>query len=181
MNKTSRVFVLAEDTLHQRFIYHVLRQARVAPHAIRFKVAPEGRGSAEQWVREHYSQEVKEFRTRAARTCLVVLIDADRGEVRHRERQLQEALERAQMEKRSDREQIAHLIPKRHIETWLLCLNGIDTSEDFDYKRRRDVDPAQLLKPAAEAFFEGSHRNSEPPPHWIDSLLRAIPEVRRLD
>lgn len=181
MNKSARVLVLvlAEDEKHQRFIYCYLRQRQFGSHEIRFDIAPKGSGSAEQWVREHYAEKAKQYRTRPAQTRLLVAIDADTIEVQQRERQLQEALEQAQMERRSERDQIVHLIPKRNIETWFRCLNGIDANEQTDYKNRQDVVVSALIKPAAVAFLEGS-RNAEIPKHWVQSLCIAVLEIQRL-
>lgn len=182
MSRSARVLVLvlAEDETQFRFVYHYLRQ-RLGSHEIRSDVAPAGKGSGEQWVREHYADEVREYRTRAAQTRVVIVIDADSHEVNERERQLQQALEQARLNRRSDREQIVHLIPKRNIETWIHCLAKLDANEDEDYKNRHNIDVDALIKPAAIAFFEGSRQHPDPPAHWILSLRLAIPEVRRLD
>ena len=179
MSRPSRVFVLAEDERHQRFVYCYLQKLRFLRHEIRSKVAPAGRGSAEQWVREHYPEEVKECRNRSAQTALVVIIDSDTGEVHQRHRQFQQALEQTGMDRRANDEKIAHLIPKRNIETWILCLNGRMVDEESDYSRERDVDPQ--IAPAAIAFFEGNRTNLQPPDHWVDSLRLAIPEAVRLE
>src|SRR5690349_21297068 len=141
MTKRGRVLVLvlAEDERQQRFVYRYLRQ-RFDSHEIRSDVAPVGGGSAEQWVRQRYPEKVKQYRTRTAETLLVVLIDADRSELRDRDRQLQEALEQARLARRSNPERIAHLIPKRNIETWIRCLSGHEADEVTDYKNRHDID-----------------------------------------
>jgi hypothetical protein len=52
------------------------------------------------------------------------------------------------------REQIAQLVPKPNIETWILCLNGQAVDEDTDYKRRRD-DWTELIHEAAETHLSG--------------------------
>jgi len=55
------------------------------------------------------------------------------------------------------REQIARLVPKRNIETWILCLNGQAVDEDTDYKRRRD-DWTELIPEAAETLSKWTHQ-----------------------
>jgi hypothetical protein len=106
------------------------------------------------------------------------VIDADTHEVSHRLQQLQAVL---------DGERIAHLIPKRNIETWVLCLNdrqpnGQPVNEDEDYKHHnetRNID--ELIKPAAAAFFAWTRPNAVTPAYCVPSLRSAIPEVRRIE
>ncbi len=181
MSSRSRVLilVLAEDAIHQRFIYRYLRQ-QFDSHEIRIEIAPEGRGSAEQWVRERYPHKVKQYRTRAAQTAVIALIDADSYEVSERDRHLQQALELAGMDRRSEQERIAHLIPKRHIETWILSLNNFPVDEQEDCKHHAGLDLDAQIKPAAVAFFDASGTRTDLPHHWVDSLRRAIPEIRKI-
>ena len=136
------------------------------------------RGCGEQWVRQRYASVVHEYRVRHAKTVVIVAIDANGGDVDRRRRQLSESLMSAGEQPRADSEGIVHLIPKRNIETWILCLNGEQVDEDEDYKARVDD---QQIAPAARAFLEGTRRGVQPPCHWIPSLLAVIPEVRRLD
>jgi hypothetical protein len=80
---------------------------------------------------------------------------------------------------RTDVEVIVHLIPKRNVETWILCLNDRSVDEITDYSGEGGIDG--LIPRAAVTFFEWSRPNATPPTHCVDSLLAAIPEVRRLD
>jgi hypothetical protein len=157
-----------------------LYKLRYRPHDIRFLSVPGGRGSGEQWVRGQYSAEVKEYRRRSARagTALIVAIDADAGEVERRLRQLREALDQAGLAARTVGEAIVHLIPKRNVETWILCLCGRSVDEITDYSREAYVDG--LIAMAALKFFELSRANATPLQECVPSLSAAIPEVRRL-
>jgi hypothetical protein len=71
------------------------------------------------------------------------------------------------------------LIPKRNVETWVLCLGGRQVDENTDYSREGGID--ELIKPAAITFFSWSRPNVTPPACCVPSLLAAIPEVRRLE
>jgi len=175
-----RVIVLGEDERHQRFIRRYLHRLGYESRDIRAVTAPSGRGSAEQWVRQQYSAEVREYRRRSARKAfaLIVAIDADVDDVDRRTRQLRVALEQAGLTARAADESIVHLIPKRNVETWILCLSGRQVDEATDYKRDENVD--RLIKPAALTFFEWSRLNFVTPPHSVPSLSVAVPEVRRL-
>jgi hypothetical protein len=181
VNRPSLVTVLAEDERHVRFVHRYLRRLGYTNHEIRIEPLPSGRGCGEQWVRERYAQAVKAFRSRAARarSALVVAIDADTEPVSRRLQQFRESLRLVQQPDRDDAEAIAHLIPKRSIETWLLCLTGKDVDEDTDYRREANVD--DLIRPAAEKFFDWSRPNVVPPARCVDSLLLAIQETRRLE
>lgn len=180
MSSLARVIVLAEDERHQRFIRRYLHRLGYESHDIRAVTAPSGRGSAEQWVRLQYSAEVREYRRRSARKDirLIVVIDADIHNVDRRIDQLRVSLEQAGLPARDAAEGIVHLIPRRNVETWILCLSGRQVDEVTDYKLEEDVD--KLIKAAALTFFEWSRLNFVPPPHCVPSLLTAIPEVRCL-
>jgi hypothetical protein len=77
---------------------------------------------------ERYTQEVKAYRRRSAsvKSALVVVLDADREEVPKRVSRLQDELVRANLGGRKRDEHIVHLIPRRAIETWVLCLSGLE-------------------------------------------------------
>lgn len=188
MSKKSLVAILAEDQRQQRFAYQYLKKLGYVRHEIFLEDLPK-KGSGEQWVRLRYSDNVKAYRTQAASpgSGLVVMIDADTRPVVRRSQQLNAALAQAGSNARRPDEKIAHLIPKRNIETWILCLNalrpdGQNVDEERDYKNHaaaRTID--ELIKPAAETFFESSRNNAEIPQHCVDSLRTAIPEVKRLE
>jgi hypothetical protein len=75
-------------------------------------------------------------------------------------------------------EQIARLVPKRNIETWILCLNGQEVNEETDYKEARD-DWSELTPRAAEMLFQYTRPNAQAP-SCIDFLQRGVTELKRL-
>lgn len=188
MTRRSLVTILAEDQPQQGFARKYLKRLGYLSHEIHAEVLPE-KGGGEAWVRGQYPRSIEVYRTQAAspRTGVVVVVDADKGAVVRRSQQLNAALAKAGLEARGPNEKIAHLIPKRNIETWILCLNalrpdGENVNEEKDYKNHaaaRKVD--ELIKPAAEEFFKWSRNNAEIPQHCINSLRSAIAEVRRLE
>ena len=95
-----------------------------------------------------------------------------------RHHQFRESLEHAGLTARAANEAIAHLVPKRNVETWILCLNGKVVDEHTNYKRE-NVDG--LIAPAAVTFLEWSRPGAEVPASCVPSLLAALPEVRRLE
>jgi len=169
VSKASQVIVLAEDQRHQRFVRRYLYRLGYKNHDIREEPLPNGRGSGEQWVRDRYTRAVATYRGRHPQTALVVIIDADTRSVQERLRQLPG--------NRSADESIAILIPKRHIETWILCLNGERVDEETDYHSRQ-VD--HLIKYTAATLWSWTRDEAAPPLHCTESLRTAFPELRRI-
>lgn len=83
------------------------------------------------------------------------------------------------MAARTAREEIVHLIPKRNVETWILCLTGTAVDEIEDYSHRANIN--KLTPKAAETFYEWTRPNATLPTHCIPSLAAAIPEAQRLE
>ncbi|HEY6846754.1 MAG TPA: hypothetical protein VI320_11115 [Terracidiphilus sp.] len=183
MTKPSLVIVLVEDTRQQQFIFRYLRRIGLDTHAMRFLLPSSGSG--EQWVREQLPKELREYRRRSARaeTKLIAVIDADKSTVQDRLAQLDRKLQEDGVDLiRAVVEQVARLVPKRNIETWILCLNGIAVGErdEDDYKRTRN-DWGNLIQPAANTLYEWSSPNAQIPGHCIPSLRHGVGELRRLD
>jgi hypothetical protein len=180
MSNSARVVVLAEDSCHQRFARRYLERLGYQGNEIRFLPLPSGRGCGEQFVRNKYPEEVQDHRRRAARSqkALVVLIDADTQTVIRRQTDLREELTSAHLEPRGEAERIVHLIPKRNIETWILCLTGDTVDEDTDYRHDKTIGPR--IAPAAATFFDWSRPNATTPSQCLPSLTAAVPEIRRL-
>jgi hypothetical protein len=178
LNRPSQVIVVYEGERDQQFVRKYLYRAGYGRHNIVFAAAADGKGSGEQRVRAEYKKNVEACRSRNKRvnTALIVMIDADTGSVADRQKQLREEL--GQNQARESNEIIVHLIPRRNIETWILCLARTEFNEELNYRLRHDVD--RKLKMAAEAFYDGSRPNVQPPEHWVPSLLDAIPEIQRL-
>ena len=141
--------------------------------------SPSGAGSAEQWVRERFAIEVEACRRRQAGTKLIVLIDADRSSVRQRISQLDQALREAEVPAIRIGEEIARLIPKRNIETWIMCLNSEIVNEDADYKRARD-NWTELIWTAADTLYDWSRPNAPVPASCVESLRIGIGELQML-
>ena len=181
MSDPSLVVVLAEDVRHQAFVRRYLYRLGFGPHDIRFEKLPSGAGSGEQWVRLRYAQAVKAHRERCAKakTALIVVIDADTESTVERSKRLSDALRESAVSDRFAKEQIVHFIPKRHIETWILCLNGSRVDEEKDYKRLI-TEPESLIRSAAQTFFDWSRPNVAVPAHCIPSIRKAIDEAERL-
>jgi hypothetical protein len=175
------VVVVAEDERHKMLVCRYLRKNGLSPRQIRPLTSPSGRGSAEKWVRATYSDEVKAHRIRCAgaTAALIVMIDADAHPVQGRLALLSRELHDNGVDKIRDAERIAHLIPKRNVETWILCLNGQAADEALDYKQTRN-NWNELIPRASETLFKWTRSNAVLPNHCIDSLRRGVSELDRL-
>ncbi len=182
MSKPSQVIVVLEDDHHKMLVYRYLIKRGLESNVLRIERSPSGEGSAESWVRKTFVREVNAYRSRSrhTQTALIVVIDADTGTVHDRLRQLDQALKDSRKETvDTDTEQIARLVPKRNIETWILCLNEQAVDEETDYKKTRN-DWNELIPPAAEGLFQWTRSNDEPPKHCVDSLRSGVRELKRL-
>src|SRR5208282_6656930 len=182
MGRSSRVYVIAvlEDARHEMLTRRYLKKRGVGERDMRIERSPSGEGNAEGWVRKTFVKEVNVYRGRHAKTALIVVIDADTHTVQDRWRQLDRALEDGGKQCFDvAHEQIARLVPKRNVETWILCLHGHAVDEDADYKKTRD-DWHDLIPQAAGTLLEWTHQEAEPPNHCIDSLRSGIRELNRL-
>src|ERR1700723_978494 len=132
MARPSEVIVLVEDNRQQQIIRRCLRRVGLETHAMRFELPSSGSG--EQWVRERFSIEVAAYQNRRTRaeTKLIIIIGADNSTLPERLVQLGRKLQDAGIEPIRDAEQVARLIPRRNIETWILCLNMIEVEEETD-------------------------------------------------
>jgi hypothetical protein len=178
MRKPSLVIAVLEDDHHKMFVYRYLVKCGIREHEIRIERSPSGRGSAENWVRNKFVKETKVYRSRHAQTALIVMIDADTGTVQNRFAQLDQALREKGKEPVGDAEGIARLVPKRNVETWILCLNGHAVNEQTDYKNRDGW--ARLIIIAAETLAQWRRANEAAPESCVESLRIGVGELRRL-
>jgi hypothetical protein len=177
MIKTSRVIVLAEDENHQLFAQRFLKRLGYGQHQIFLEQVPNGAGCGEKWVRDNYARTVQDYRRRSARatSALIVVIDADDQDPARRQRQLEAELDVA----RKAGERIAHLIPRRNIETWILCMDGRAVNEAEDYSNDHGI--GERIGVASETFYSWTRPNAAIPTHCIRSLYAAFPEAQRLE
>jgi len=159
--------------------YRYLLNCGFSHHEIRVEQSPSGRGSAENWVRKRFVQEVSICRGRHAKTDLIVVIDADTHAVHERLAQLDTALQDAKKPPRRQGERFARLVPKRNVETWTLCLNASMVDEETDYKQP-SAEWTELIRSAAKALCAAAMPNSDPPAYYVDSLQIGIKELKQL-
>jgi hypothetical protein len=186
MSKASQYIILCEDMLQRVFVYRFLRNYDVKPRTI-FPVKLPNGGSGEQHVRTEYPNQIKAYRDRRSKTkstentVLIVVIDADNGLVENRQKQLSDAARSVEVAPRSADDLVVHLIPKRHIETWLAFFAGASgINEATDYKPKysfgeREKEAHPLIDKFTEMF-----RHHQPAPDNLPSLKQALEELNRL-
>lgn len=180
MSKRCLVIVVAEDENHEMLIRRFLRNRGLDTHEMRIEHSPAAEGSAESWVRKRFPLEVNAYRRRHARTGLIAIIDADTVTVQHRLTQLDQALRDAGKQPVDpDNEQIARLVPKRNVETWILCLIGQAVEEETDYKNTR-TDWTQVIPRAAETLGQWTRLRDGLPENCTGSLQAGIRELKHL-
>jgi hypothetical protein len=180
MAKPSQLIVLVEDNRQQQLVFRYLRRIGLEPHAMRFMLPSSGSG--EQWVRERFPIEVTAYRRRNTHveTKLIAVIDADNLELQQRLARLDQKLHEAEVDLIQEDEQVARLVPRRNVETWILCLIGDEVDEETDYKRPRN-DWTDLIRPAAHTLYVWTRPNAHIPELCVPSLRHGVAELRRLD
>jgi hypothetical protein len=178
------VIVLGEDQHHEMLVYKYLRRRGLEPRDIRIRTCPSGQESANGWVLSNFAAETREYRKRQAargETALTVMIDADDRTVEKRLAQLDQALANGREKKIRKHERIVRLVPKRNVETWILCLtSGRELNEDTDYKRGKHK-WHDLIPTAAGALREWTRPKAALPAHCVSSLRVGVQELKRLD
>jgi hypothetical protein len=179
--RIAEIVVLAEDYRQGHFASHYLKRDGHNYRSIRLKISPRGEGSGAQYVLEQYPEEVRLYRCNSVRrrSALIAAINADTGTVADRDRQLERALKKAGEIKRKPSERITLLIPRRHIETWILCLTDQKVSETAKYKNRGNVD--KRIRGAARGFYDWSRPGYSVPARCVPSLKQGLLEIRRVD
>ena len=179
--RIASIVLLVEDVNQENLLRRYLQRLGHDNRSMRPVRVPAGRGSGEQFVRQSYASEVRAIRQQLTRTraCLIAMIDADAGTVNERSQQFDKALQDAEEAPRGPAEPILNLIPKRNVETWILCLNSVEVNEEEDYRHDRRVDTS-AIKRAAVTLYDWTRRNFVVPESCVPSLRSCLPEFRRV-
>lgn len=175
-----RFTVLVEDRALERFVRECLYALGVHTREIRFLPFPAGRGSAKQWINREYPIQVRAHRRRSSENIvLIVGTEADEQTVQRRLQSLANALEAAGVPARTSEEKICIWVPRWHIETWLLFLNGHQVDESTNLKdQAREAD----IKTAAREFVRRFRQWVHDPTaeQLLPSIISGFEETRRI-
>lgn len=142
-----KIVILCEDSQQEAFTRRFLAGMGWNPRELRVEKSPSAKGSAEQWVREQFPNELKIYRQRRsmAASALIVVIDADKKEVQGRIDELTIACNAKDVPSRAQDEAVAFAVPKRNIETWIHYLNNQEANEEISYPK---LDKERGCRPA---------------------------------
>lgn len=161
--RSVEIVVRCEDAAHERFARDALRTLKFKLQRVRIWMCPPGKQDAAGWVLNGYCRAVKEVRKRrnmGQRAALIAIIDADNETVDKRVRELESK------KKRHKDDRVAHWIPKRCIETWILNLGANESIPENDEENRNGLknrlerierERPTVRKQAAAAFIKFIH------------------------
>jgi len=182
MSKASQVIVLCEDKLQEVVVCRFLKKGwGLTNRQVRIVPQPHGEGSGEKHVRNTYPSELNAYRTRKkkAKTILIAVIDADKGTVAEHNMELEKACHLKGVTPRHKDDAVMHLIPRRHIETWLAYLDGQSVNENDSYKpsyefKHRESDCSELVY----GFVHKCKNNTriQNPPQSLNSACKEFSE-----
>ena len=178
MRRNVQVVLLCEDTQHETFARRFLKKLGWTNHQMRVVKAPGGRGSAEQFVRERFPEELEEHRRRRSRVsvALIVILDGDDRGVDRRIAELDDSCGQHGIPGRNPGEQVLVFVPTWRIETWFAYLGGETVDEEKrDYPRLPRPRDCQPHVESLVAMCRGDGLR-EPAP---SSLVAACAEYRR--
>ncbi len=173
-----QLIILCEDLQQEVFARNFFMNRGFHHREIRIKRSSEGRGSGEHYVRQHYPQEVRTYRSKSTHLSigLAVVIDADTYSVAQRFGQLDSVLESDAQQKRQPNEKIGIFVPKRNIETWIHYLMGEAVDEEKAYaKFHREGECKPYVEKLAKEICPSGLPNDAPP-----SLHTACDELKRI-
>jgi len=132
-----KIVLLCEDSQHEAFTRRFLKGMGWNTRELRVEKSPSASGSAEQWVREKFPNELKFYRRRRklADSALIAMIDADSKDVQDRIDEFEDACRSMQIPFRCNDEAVAMVVPKLNIETWIHYLNGKPVNEKDEYPK----------------------------------------------
>jgi hypothetical protein len=179
--RDAQIVVLAEDKQQRAFVSRLLRGLGYHPRRVRLLAPPADKSGGATFVLQTYPHEVREHRRKATfqkSLRLLVVIDADQGDVDKRLNELDARLEADDQPKRAHDEGIAILVPDRNIETWIRWLRGqpVDDATEYPKHKGREKQCADAVKRLLELIHGGRDFLQGSPP----SLIAAIHELDRL-
>ena len=166
MSRNVQLVILCEDTQHEVFIRRFLKKTGWSTRRLRVEKTPGGRGSGEQFVRERFPGELREFRRkRHLAQALIVMIDGDANGVHARLEALENTCDAQNVDIRQDDEPVAIFVPTWRIETWFAYLEGqtVDENRENYPRLRRERECQRHVDALAGMCESGQLRQPAPP------------------
>ena len=184
VSREVQIVLLCEDRQQQAFVERFLKKmerlkTRKAKHRFRVERASQGRGCAEQFVRERYPKELAAYRRQRnhVSVALVVMLDGDATGVTGRLAQLDAACAEQGIPVRRSDEDVFVFVPTWRIESWFAWLVDGETidEERRDYPRLPRERDCQPHAEALAAMCRNRQLREPAPP----SLVAACTEYGR--
>lgn len=183
---SSNVIVLCEDQAQYWFTYGYLKKLGYHRRSITQRISPGG--SAQQFVKQKYAEEVTAFnsiKNSQKNASLVVMLDADKDKYVNSEmeivdklkNELEASLEKNQQRTREDRRAI--FVPVRNIESWIFYVEQ-DYKQVPDYKETYKNKVSLKPAKAAEQLYETLCKSASCPSNMPASLQDACKELERI-
>ena len=182
VSREAQIVLLCEDKQHRAFVKRFIEATGRLTHKTKRQLSvvpiPQGRGSAERFVRKRFPRELAEYRRRRnlVSVALVVMLDGDAAGVTGRLAELDAACAKQGIPARLSDEDVFVFVPTWRIESWLAWLDGetIDEAKS-DYPRlQRPRDCQRHARALADMCRTRQIRTPVPP-----SLDAACKEYRR--
>ena len=174
MSRNVRIVLLCEDRQHETFVKRFLRRDGWNLRDFRVALSPQGRGSAEQFVREQFPRELQAIRAKGnEHVRLIVMIDGDDKGVNARRDSLNAACEAQTLRTIGEADNVLICVPTWSIETWFAFLDGGEVEESISGYRRltRVRDCAVHVEILAE-ICRGQSQSPPLPPSLEDSCIQ---------
>jgi hypothetical protein len=183
-----RLHALCEDSLHQRFVESLADRWGIGPRQRRIDASPAARGSASQYVLDHYPAAVKRWRAEShdENVGLLVVVDGDELGLARRRRQLEQKLRDVDMAPIAASDPVAIFVPTWHIETWIAWLCGhrpVDESTRYKLDEPAGREVARMIQQGAYSPRHAANAWSPPAEDeevHLPALAHAREEARRV-
>jgi hypothetical protein len=177
-SRVSQTVLLCEDDEQERLVRFYMHHCGLKtdpPYLYPINASRKVHGGNVTWVIREFPKQLEACRKRHAAyasTLLIVVMDADQGQVVERRGQLicDPAV--------SGKDPLVVLIPRRHIETWIRAALNIYVDETTDYKN--PVPTKSEVRVAVATIHSWARDNPQPGPTCVPSLKTALPEWRKI-
>jgi hypothetical protein len=171
---SAKIVLLCEDEQMACFARRFLKRQGFSSHDLREEIAPPGKGSGEQWVRDRFPNELRARRDKQSR-ALFVFTDADVLTVSERISTLAKHSLKEGVLFSHPEEGVFLIVPSRNIETWLAYLRGEDVDDHTKHtKYSAESDCRDQVRVLDEMCRRRQLRQPAPP-----SLKLACEDFRR--
>jgi len=174
VTRNVRVVLLCEDRQHETFVKRFLYRGGWHLRDFRVVLSPQGRGSAEQFVRERFPSELQAIRAKGdEHVRLIVMIDGDDKGINTRRASFNAACEAQNIPAPGETDNVLICVPTWNIETWFSFLDGREVEESVsDYPRLMRVRDCDAHAEELAEICRAKHQSRPLPPSLEDSCIQ---------